>query len=163
MGESLENDRKARRFVGRITEMYKWNNWLTDSLAPLRLFFISGMGGIGKSSLMSEMMRSAKKRNAMGIWLDGRSCTPTPAGFLEYLSVTIGLEAWNLESVRLLDFLFHTTPSRRMVLCIDNYENLSVLEGWLMEVFMPKLSLYGITILFASRPALSLAWKTNST
>lgn len=163
MGESRENDRKARRFVGRITEMYKWNNWLTDSFAPLRLFFISGMGGIGKSSLMSEMMRSAKKRNAMGIWLDGRSCTPTPAGFLEYLSVTIGLEAWNLESVRPLDFLFHTTPSRRMVLCIDNYENLSVLEGWLMEVFMPKLSPYGITILFASRPALSLAWKTNST
>lgn len=161
MKELQENERKTKCFVGRSVEKHKWNEWLDDSFAPLRLFFISGMGGIGKSSLLSEMMRSAKERNAMGVWLDGRSCTPTPAGFLEYLSVTIGLEAWHLESARPLDFLFHATPNRRVVLCIDNYENLSILEGWLMEAFLPKLPSSGVSVLFASRPVRSLAWKMN--
>lgn len=163
MKGSLDNRSKKRTklFVGRDRELKLLDEWLDDPKAPFKIFSISGMGGIGKSSLMAEMLWSVKERNVLGIWLDGRSCTPTPVGFLEYLSATIGLETWDQSLSHPLEPLQKAGPEHRMVLCIDNYESLAILEGWLMEAFMPKLPSTGIAILFASRSELSLTWKTH--
>ncbi|MCZ4151858.1 hypothetical protein BZG21_46610, partial [Escherichia coli] len=81
-----------KRFVGRAKELKLLNRWFGDPGAPLTIFSVTGMGGIGKSSLLSEMLEISRDRGATAIWMDGRSCGPTPSIFLEYLSSTIGLE-----------------------------------------------------------------------
>lgn len=149
-------------FVGRIKERDSLNEWLDDPEAPLRIFSITGIGGIGKSSLLAELLHSARQQNAKGLWLDGRSCGQTPVGFLEYISAAVSLEFWDRTYSHPLEPLLQTSPQQRIVLCIDNFDNLSLLEGWLLEAFLPKLQSTGIVVILASRSILSTAWKTHS-
>lgn len=153
---------RTKPFIGRHKELNDLANWLDDPQAPMQIYYLSGMGGIGKSSLMAEMMLVAGQYNTTCIWLDGRSCTQTPVDFLEYISSTISLEFWNNNRYsQPLELLFSANAEQRLLLCIDNYEHLSLLEGWMMKVFLPKLPLAGIAIILASRAPLSLAWKMN--
>ncbi len=153
--------RGTKQFVGRSRELQMMREWLENPSAPFRICAISGIGGIGKSTLMGEMMRAAKEKGALTIWLDGRFCTQTPAGFLEYLTVTAGLETMDKNFTFPLEPIMKTDSEHRVILCIDNFEYLSLLEGWLMEAFIPKLSSSGIIILLTSRPELSLTWKVD--
>jgi hypothetical protein len=154
--------RNTKQFVGRRRELHIMREWLENPAAPFQIFAISGIGGIGKSTLMAEMMRTAKEEGALTIWLDGRFCTQTPAGFLEYLTVTAKLEIMGKNFSYPLEPILKTDPDHRVILCIDNFENLSLLEGWLMEALIPKLSLSGIVILLTSRPELSFTWKMDT-
>lgn len=162
--EPLENIQwidQTKPFVGRQKELKLISHWLNDPQAMLQIFYLSGMGGMGKSTLMTEMMLVAKQSNVTCIWLDGRACTQTPVEFIEYLSSTLRLELWNRECSRPLDLLLSANDEQRFLLCIDNFEHLSLLEGWIMNVFLPKLPLAGIAIVLASRSALSPMWKLN--
>lgn len=164
--EPLENIQwidQTKPFVGRQKELKLINHWLNDPQATLQIFYLSGMGGMGKSTLMTEMMLVAKQSNVTCIWLDGRACTQTPVEFIEYLSSTLLLELWNRECSRPLDLLLSANAEQRFLLCIDNFEHLSLLEGWIMNVFLPKLPLAGIAIVLASRSPLSHVWKYNRT
>ena len=81
----------GKRFVGRIKELTTLERWFNHPEAPLTIFSITGMGGIGKSSLLSEMLSVSRNRGATAIWMDGRSCGGTPSVFMDYLSSTLGL------------------------------------------------------------------------
>ncbi|USG66645.1 ATP-binding protein [Brevibacillus ruminantium] len=163
MGRKLDEQQleRTKLFVGRNRELGALREWLDDPEAPFRVYSISGMGGIGKTSLMAEMLQTAKKRDVTGIWLDGRFCAPTPVGFLDYVSATVGLEKWEQPLPHPLQPFWEASPQRRIILCIDNFESVTLLEGWLLEVFFPKLPAQGIAIVLASRPSLSPAWKTH--
>ena len=50
---------------------------------------------------------------------------------------------------------------KRLVIAVDNYEELALLESWFMEVFIARLHLSGILIILASRSELSAAWRTH--
>lgn len=160
--ENLWNHR-TKLFVGRHREMQQLEEWLENPAAPLQIFSMTGMAGIGKSSLLTNMLRFAREKDVLEVWLDGRSCIPTPAGFLEYLTTTIMLEKWYSPLEEPLEFLFGANPQRRVILCIDNFEQLSILEGWLLEAFLPKLSRQGILILLGSRSKLSTNWTLHPT
>ncbi|MEW9104518.1 ATP-binding protein [Paenibacillus sp.] len=73
---------QTKPFVGRSKEMSHVLDWLDNPQAPSHILYISGMGGIGKSSLMTEMMLAVQQRKWPSIWLDGRSSIMTPVGFL---------------------------------------------------------------------------------
>ncbi|WP_315794751.1 hypothetical protein [Paenibacillus sp. BIC5C1] len=152
----------GKRFVGRAKELMMLDRWLSNPEAPLTIFSVTGMGGIGKSSLLSEMLSVARNQGATAIWMDGRSCGSTPSVFLEYLSSTLGLETMGSDgSTRPLSLLSETSVKRRLVLAVDNYEELALLESWFMEVFVSKLPLYGVLIILASRPEPASAWRTH--
>ncbi|WP_458463144.1 nSTAND1 domain-containing NTPase [Paenibacillus sp.] len=152
----------GKRFVGRVRELTTLEQWFNHPEAPLTIFSITGMGGIGKSSLLSEMISVSRDRGATAIWMDGRSCGTTPSGFMDYLSSTLGLETLDREGhPRPLSLLKDTSIEKRLVLAVDNYEELALLESWFMEVFVSKLPLRGILVILASRPELASAWRTH--
>lgn len=155
--------RAGKRFIGRTSELEKISQWLLDKTADLRLFYITGMGGMGKTSLMSHMSRLGKKHGCVCVWLDGRTITPTPVSFLENLTAAASFEQLGPEPSQThpLHILTGTSPQRRLLLCIDNFEELSTLEGWLLEAFLPKLSASGIAIMMASRARLPMTWATH--
>lgn len=152
---------KSYPFVGRHMEMQQWQAWMQDEQARLHIFYIYGMGGIGKSTLMSEMRQSAKNGQNTTIWLDGRSCAQTPADFLDYVTTTIQLELGIYDRTQALATLMGASATRRFVLCIDNYEFLSLLEGWLTKVFLPKLPRAGVALILTSRFKPSPFWSTD--
>lgn len=161
--QRIERNSDKPTFVGRTGELEKISQWLLDETADLRFFYISGMGGIGKTSLMSQMSRLGKKQGCVCIWLDGRTMTPTPGSFLENLAAAASLEFLGTEPSQThpLQILTGANPRRRLLICIDNFEELSTLEGWLLEGFLPKLSASGIAMMMASRTKLLMTWAAH--
>ncbi|WP_440116976.1 hypothetical protein [Paenibacillus sp. QZ-Y1] len=167
MGNSSEvqYDRQlghGKRFVGRAKELMILDRWFSKPEAPLTIFSVTGMGGIGKSSLLSEMLAVSRDRDATAIWMDGRSCGSTPSVFMDYLFSTLGLETMGSDgSSRPLSLLNEPSGERRLVLAVDNYEELALLESWFMEVFVSKLPSKGVLVILASRPEPASAWRTH--
>lgn len=148
-------------FIGREQELSLFKAWLDHPDAPLSIITLTGISGVGKSTLLSEFIRIGTERSVMSLWLDGRACAPTPTAFLDYLSATINLETMQTLLHHPLETLQEASPTRRVVLCIDNYEDLCLLERWIINTLFPKLPLKGIIIVLASRPALSMNWLSN--
>ncbi|CAI6081775.1 hypothetical protein PAECIP112173_03320 [Paenibacillus sp. JJ-100] len=155
--------RDEKRFVGRARERMTLEQWFDHHEAPMTIFSITGMGGIGKSSLLSEMLSIARERGAIALWLDGRSCGTTPSVFMENFISTLGLELEVPErsETHPLSLLKVMSAEKRLVIAVDNYEELALLESWFMEVFIAKLHQSGVLVILASRSELSAAWRTH--
>jgi hypothetical protein len=153
---------RNRLFVGRESELGFMQNWLVEHDAPSEVLFISGMGGIGKSALMLQFLNMAQEENILCIWLDGRVCTATPAGFLESLhSFLIQNSRCESDSKTSMSDIATAMSKQRTLLCIDNYEHLHPIEGWLREVFLPHLSATGLLVVFAARQDLAIDWQND--
>lgn len=157
----MPHDDVKGRFVGRASEKAWLDEWLSGSEAPLALLAISGIGGVGKSTLLSEYMRIGAKYGALCLWLDGRHLLPSPVAFMDHLTSALMLATGRLNSTAPLEPLFQASPEQRVMLCIDNFEDIRLLERWLMDVFIPKLAPHGVIIALASRPAFSIEWTSH--
>lgn len=151
----------VNQFIGRSRERALFDSWLDNPEAPLTIVTVTGISGVGKSTLLSEFMRMASDKLIMSLWLDGRTFTPTPVAFIEYLSTTISLESLKEQPAYPLQPLIEASSDTRVLLCIDNYEDLRILERWFTEAFIPKFSPRGIMIMLASRPKFNVHWHTN--
>ncbi|RJX40176.1 hypothetical protein D3P09_12510 [Paenibacillus pinisoli] len=149
------------RFVGRAREKALLEKWLDHAEAPLTMLGITGIGGVGKSTLLSEYMRAGSERGLLCLWLDGRHLLPSPLAFMEQLSAAVALEAGGGYGSAPLEPLFKATPKRRVLVCLDNYEDMRMLERWLIDALIPKFSRQGILLVLASRPAFSMDWSTH--
>ncbi|MGG3284095.1 hypothetical protein [Paenibacillus solani] len=161
LGEALSVER-TRLFVGRDKELRFMKNWLARQDAPTEVLFISGMGGIGKSALMLQFLNMAQLEGVNSIWLDGRVCMDSPAGFLESLKAFLVhhplVKASQNESI---EDIITEMASGKMLLCIDNYEYIHKIEGWFREAFLPGLSASGLLVVLASRQDLSFYWQID--
>ena len=70
--------RDQESFVGRAKELAVFDRVL-DGRSPTRLVHLVGIGGIGKSALLREVVRRARRRGFDTVWLDGRDLPPFPA------------------------------------------------------------------------------------
>ncbi|GJM73789.1 hypothetical protein HMSSN036_60050 [Paenibacillus macerans] len=61
--------------------MNSLEQWLADPGRELRLFSVSGIGGIGKTTLLTEMFHKAKQASLLTVWLDGQSELTTSGVF----------------------------------------------------------------------------------
>jgi DNA-binding response OmpR family regulator len=112
-------DRAARGFVGRERELRLLETLLGDA-GPLVLH-LRGAPGLGKSRLLDVFVARARARGVTVVRLDGHAIEPTEAGFRHALtSAPIG-------------------PGTRVVIAIDAYEDLRLLDTWLRQVFVPSL------------------------
>ncbi|MFE9275914.1 hypothetical protein ACQKI4_11175 [Paenibacillus glucanolyticus] len=161
LGEALSVER-TRLFVGRDKELRFMKNWLVQQDAPAEVLFISGMGGIGKSALMLQFLNMAQREGVNSIWLDGRVCMDTPAGFLESLKAFLVhhplVTASHHKSIQ--DIIAEMARGK-LLLCIDNYEYIHKIEGWFREAFLPGLSASGLLVVLASRQDLSFYWQMD--
>lgn len=161
LGDILDVERN-RLFVGREPELRLVKNWLKSVQAPTEVLFLSGMGGMGKSALMLQFISIARQEGATTIWLDGRACTNSPASFMEALhDVFMSRQQSHHEASSPFHSLVTTIETKKTVLCIDNYDSIQRIDGWLREVFLPSLPATGLLVVLGARQDLSTAWSSD--
>src|SRR5207244_2642645 len=121
---------------------------------PFCVLHVYGLGGIGKSTLLGEFDRRAADRGVPTVLLDGRNVDSTPAGFLNALRRTLGVDN-PLQAL--------AARAGRRVLLVDTYELLAdpspgsgqALDTWLREVFLPQLPDDTLVVLAGRNPPAS--------
>ena len=126
-------DQQATRLVGRDDEMAVLRR-LLDEDGPL-VVFVHGIAGIGKTALVEAFGIETRAAGATVLRLDCRSIEPTERGFLAALEAKTGGEVTTTAAAATrLGGL-----SERVVLVLDTYELLRLLDPWLGQTFLPAL------------------------
>ena len=137
-------------------------DWLDDAHSPTQIFFVSGMGGVGKSTLMLKWLDMAEEQKLLCLWLDARTCAPTPAGFIDAIGSCLLYQSNLTYGTKLsMPDIVNYLSTQRTVLCIDNYDHIQPVDAWLRDIFLPELSATDLLLVFASRQDLSLDWKND--
>ncbi|MGW0706369.1 ATP-binding protein [Streptomyces sp. NPDC002643] len=131
---------RLRSFVGRHEELAQFRSALDGPADSFAVLFLTGPGGIGKSTLLRRFGEEARAAGRPVIELDGRHGERTPSAF----------EADAAEAL----------TSHRPVLLVDTFEAYRPLEGWLRECFLPRLPAGSLVALAGRRPP-GDAWRAE--
>lgn len=151
MAERLTAQRR-REFVGRVEEIAVLRAML-DGSTDGAVLFVSGPGGIGKTTLLRRYADLGKECGRLVVRLDARELPPIPSAYVAEIAMQCG--------IALTD-----DPSRavsevsRLLLLIDTTERLTTLDGWLREELLPSLAADAVAVL-AGRDPPSVAWRTD--
>ncbi len=118
--------------------------------------FVHGIAGIGKSALAEAFGVEARARGAMVLRLDGRTIEPTERGFLAALEGKTGGDVATAEdaAARL------SRLGDRVILILDTYEVLRLLDPWLRQTFVPALT-DNVRIVLSGREAPMTGWPSD--
>lgn len=160
---SVQSPLPNRNVVGLAKEMNRFEEWLAAPDAPTQLFFISGIGGIGKTTLLTEMAYAARRSAVPALWLEGRGELSTSVSFLSGLEISLETELGRLrkQDMPLLPYVISELSRQQTVLIVDNCDTIDRIEGWLLSSFLPKLESGRVLVVMASRNGLPLKWRTN--
>jgi hypothetical protein len=156
MDESVATvlERRVRAgLVGRAEELALLHQSL-EADGPI-VTAIHGIAGVGKSTLLDAHLADARAGGATVVHLDGRTFEPTESGFLRELSNAVGAGSEDRQVVinRLSEL------GGPVVLAIDTYEVLRLLESWLRLVFVPRLGA-NVRLILATRED-PFGWSTG--
>jgi len=128
----LVEERSAEMF-GRTAEKAALLETLEEG-GPL-VVFVHGIAGVGKSTLLEAFSSEARSLGETVVAIDCRSIEPTERGFLDRLGSAVGGTPANAEEAaqRLAGL------GERVVLVLDTYEILRLLDSWIRLVFTPAL------------------------
>jgi len=133
---------RQRAFIGRECEVEAFRAALDDAVRPFTLLFVTGPGGIGKTSLLRRFAHEAQEAGRTVVELDGHGrageCTAA---------------AFEADARRML-------TRDRAVLIVDGFEEYQGLESWLREEFLPRLPL-GSIVVFSGRVRPAQDWHTD--
>src|SRR5688572_16179211 len=147
-------DEQATWLVGRDNEMVVLRRLLGEG-GPL-VVFVHGIAGIGKSALVEAFGVEARAAGATVLRLDCRSIEPTERGFLAALEGITGGELTTAEAAASrLGML-----GEPVVLVLDTYELLRLLDPWLRQAFLPALS-DKIRIVLSGREPPMTGWPSS--
>lgn len=145
---------RSRSFLGRKAEI---DLFTTLAFAPdpeVLLLYLHGPGGQGKSSLLRKYKELAETKGMRTILLDGGELEAQPDQFLQ---------AW-------CQYLPHAKPSdpfgplveapQRTIVLIDVYQQLTPIDSWIREEFLPQMPEEVFVVLASRRPP-SLAWQAD--
>jgi Transcriptional regulatory protein, C terminal/AAA ATPase domain len=147
-------DEQAARLVGRDDEMAVLRRLLGED-GPL-VIFIHGIAGIGKSTLVEAFGVEARTAGATVLQLDGRSIEPTPRGFLAALESRTGGDLVTAE-----DAAARLNRLRgRVIIILDTYELLRLLDPWLRQTLVPALS-DNVRVVVSGREPPMTGWRSS--
>ncbi len=149
---------RRHRFVGRENERAVWLAALHAEKWPFFILNVFGPGGVGKTTLLQEFTAMSRQHDVEVISLDARHLDASPNSFILALQLGLHTRGLGVESSP-LDFL--AAQEKRCIICIDTYEKLSPLDGWLREVFLPQLP-ENVLLLMAGREPLAAGWRTDA-
>ena len=144
---------RRKRFVGRVAELELFRSAIAVDEPPFVVLYLYGPGGVGKTTLLREYARHAEEAGRPVTLLDGHNTSLSPQGFLQALSLAMGLD----EGQSPLE-VFGRLSGR--VLLLDTYEMLAPLDGWLRETFLPQLPAHTLIVIAGRNPPAS-AWRTD--
>lgn len=136
---------RADYFVGREAELAGFAELLHTGDAP-RIVFVHGPGGIGKSNLLDGFAQIAEQAGYAFARLDARQLAPAPR-----------MVARAVEHA--LDGLPATSRPLR-VLALDHVEQLSALDGWLRDQWLPNLP-SDLLLVLAGRQGPDAYWRAD--
>jgi DNA-binding response OmpR family regulator len=147
-------DEQAAGLVGRGDERAVLRQLLGDG-GPL-VVFVHGIAGVGKSALVEAFALEARGAGATVLRLDGRSIEPTERGFLAALEARTGGELATAEdaATRL------GSLGERVILVLDTYEVLRILDPWLRQTFVPTLT-DRVRIILSGRESPMTGWPSS--
>jgi hypothetical protein len=145
---------RRRYFVGRQAEKQLFQAALTADEPPFFVLHLYGPGGVGKTSLLHELLDLARAVGAQTLYMDARNVDPTPDSFLAALALALGLPPTADPLAALV------AQPQRTVIAVDTYETLTSLEPWLRESFLPQLPAQVLTVL-AGRTPPTAQWRTD--
>ena len=118
-----------------------------------RVIHVYGISGIGMSTLVSEFVAFWRGRKRTVLLLDGRTIEPTESGFQHELSRQLRIGRPTLANiVRVL-----SKRNRPLVIVLDSYELLGLLDAWLRQVFLSRLG-KNVRLVLVSRFAPAPQW-----
>ncbi|TCK20609.1 helix-turn-helix transcriptional regulator [Pseudonocardia endophytica] len=147
----------GRGFVGRERELSALTAAVTAPEPSFLVAFVHGPGGIGKSRLLRQLVAAVPAGTATVV-LDGRDVEPTPRGFRQAMAGALGLDATDPGTADVVGAL-RDGGADRVLLTVDTYETLGLLDGWLRTRFLPALPA-SVTTVFAGRDRPAGAWHT---
>jgi DNA-binding response OmpR family regulator len=133
-------DRATLGFVGRERELGVLEA-LFEEQGPL-VVHLRGSPGMGKSRLVDAFAARARRPGQVVVRIDGHAIEPTEAGFVRALGGATA--ATELVVQRLAE------AGERVVLALDGYEDLRLLDTWLRQVLIPSLPV-SVRVLLVSR------------
>ncbi len=128
----LVEDRSVE-IVGRAAAKAALLGTLEEGGQPV--VFVHGIAGVGKSTLHEAFAGEARELGATVVRIDCRSIEPTERGFLDGLGGAVGGAPTSAEEAaeRLARL------GERVVLVLDTYEVLRLLDSWVRQLFAPAL------------------------
>jgi predicted Ser/Thr protein kinase len=143
-----------RTFVGRVREMSLLLETLREEGPAVA--YVHGIAGIGKSRLLAAFTERARSQDGTVIVLDCRAVEPTEYGFLRALGARLGRTFHSAEdAARILG-----SSGGCVVLVLDQFEVLKLLDSWLRQNFIPRLP-SKVKVILADREAPAPTWATS--
>jgi hypothetical protein len=140
--------------IGRDGELMLLERLLADD-GPV-IAGVHGIGGIGKSTLLSAFAARSQQLGAAVIYLDCRVVEPTERGFLGELGAVVGADFRNPDQAAHAVGLL----APRVILMLDTYERFRLMDSWLRQVFVPSLS-NNVRIVLCGRDPMVAGWLTT--
>jgi DNA-binding CsgD family transcriptional regulator len=150
-------DAAGRDFVGRREELSLLRAAAEAGDAPVLVAFVHGPGGIGKSRLL-EAAAGTLSAGVTVLRLDSRRIEPTPAGLLAAIAEALGAPRAGADLGRVAR-LVRGIPGR-VVLTLDTYERLAILDTWVRQALLPAMPDSLLTIIAGRDPPVA-GWLTT--
>lgn len=147
MATIIDEVQAARRslFVGRGTELAVVDGWLgAERPRPLWLLGVSGMGGVGKTALLRQVLDLAAMRGCATADVDVRL-----AGRAHATLSALADEALARSGNR---------TDRSLVFALDNYEEIGPLDDWVREKLIGRLPADDVLVIVCGRQPLAGGW-----
>src|SRR5487761_70403 len=146
-----ERTSPAGGLLGRASEQAQLLDLLEED-GP-SVLFLHGLAGMGKTSLVGAVCVEARRQGAVVVRLDGSLLEPTPSGFMGALAVAAGGGGdVPPEVIRRLGGL-----GKRVVLAVDTYELLRLIDHWVRLELVPELPA-NVKLFIAGREPPLAAW-----
>lgn len=149
IGERLAS-RRRRHFVGRRAEVDLFRSALATG--DFGLLHVSGPGGAGKTTLLDAWAEDATDAGRCVVRLDGHDLPSTPAGVLDALEDQLDVPASGAAIT--------PGPAGMLVLLVDGYEELAVLDAWFREHLLTRLPDSTVIVLSGRAPP-GLEWRAD--
>lgn len=152
----LHRRRPTARLVGRQRELSRLARLLGPDGAAV--VHVDGVAGIGKSTLLAAFAAQAQAGGASTVVLDCRLLEPTERGVLRAVAGALGADVGEPELDAVVQQL--ADLDRRVVLVLDQFEVLRLVDTWLRQAFVPLLP-GNVRLVIGSREAPVAAWLTS--
>ncbi|WP_236687121.1 LuxR family transcriptional regulator [Ornithinibacillus californiensis] len=152
-------------FIGRSNELSFFQEFMQAENPIHRITHFYGEGGIGKTYLLQELARIAKKQQIPFIYLNSQDFTHNVQGFIEYLYATLVSQIQypkdDISQVTLHDCLtLLNNYDEKIFIAMDTYEHMEDFDRWFRNAFIRQLY-PSVRVVLAGRKSLTGEWQES--